>query len=223
MTAEKVIYKELLREYPCLEPLPIWEAYETLLECGEKNGKILVCGNGGSASDAEHIVGELMKGFRLKRELTPEEKVSFSGLKEGERVAGRLQKAIRAISLNSQTALLTAVGNDTDYDMVYAQQVYGYGEKGDVLIGITTSGNSSNVVNAAVTARALEMKVIGITGRGISALWEQSDICLRIPAEEIYRVQEYILPLYHGLCGMLEEALFGKSNWGAVKAGCIRR
>ncbi|MCM1024809.1 MAG: SIS domain-containing protein [Roseburia sp.] len=212
MSAEKRILEELWREYPCLRPLRIREMYEMLLESLKGGGKLLICGNGGSASDAEHMVGELMKGFRHKRELCPSEREAFLGLRGGEGLAAKLQGTIRAISLNSQTALLTAVGNDTDYDMVFAQQVYGYGAAGDVLIAMTTSGNSANVVNAAGTARALGMRVIGITGSRTSALEELSDLCLRLPAEETYRVQEYTMPIYHAVCGMLEETLFGSEE-----------
>ena len=208
MSAEK-IYEEFLQDNPCLKMLPVWEAYEILLTCSEKGGKILVCGNGGSASDSEHIVGELMKGFKLKRELSEVEKGAFSSQEEGSALAEKLQKGIPAISLNSHTALMTAVANDTDYDMVFAQQVYVYGVQGDVLIAMTTSGNSKNAVNAAKTAKAIGMKVIGITGKKDSKLSACSDICLQMPADETYRVQEYTLPVYHVLCAMLEEKLFG--------------
>lgn len=203
------IQNDLLAHYPQLEPLPVGEAYTLLLESCRSGGKILTCGNGGSAADAEHIVGELMKGFRRRRPLSPEEQAPIRALGAvGEEIAGRLQKGIPAIALNSQTALLTAVGNDTAFEMVFAQQVYVYGQKGDVLIAMSTSGNSPNVVNAALTAKARGMAVIGITGRDGGKLGELCDICLRVPAGETYRVQELTLPLYHALCAMLEEALF---------------
>jgi len=205
----KKIYEELLQRYPELDTLAIWEAYELLLDCCVNKGLILACGNGGSASDAEHIVGELMKGFKLKRQLSPEETDVFSAVEGGKVIASKLQKGIPAISLNSHAALISAVGNDTDYDMVFAQQVYGYGRKGDVLIAMTTSGNSANVVNAAKTAKAIGMKVIGITGSKDSKLSACSDICLQMPATETYLVQEYTLPIYHAFCAMLEEKLFG--------------
>lgn len=209
MNMERKIYEKLIQRYPELKALPIRNAYEILLECSVTGGRILVCGNGGSASDAEHIVGELMKGFKLKRGLNAEEVKAFVDIEDGAVIAAKLQKAIPAISLNSHVALMTAVGNDTDYDMVFAQQVYGYGRPGDVLIAMTTSGNSANVVNAAKTAAAVGMKVIGITGRRDSRLSAVSDICLKMPAEETYLVQEYTLPVYHALCAMLEEKLFG--------------
>lgn len=209
MSAEKIIYEDFLQDNPHLKALPVWEAYEILLTCCQNGGKVLVCGNGGSAADSEHIVGELMKGFKLKRELTEAEVGLFASQTDGILLAKKLQRAIPAISLVSHSALMTAVGNDNDYDMVFAQQVYGYGVQGDALIAMTTSGNSANVVNAAKTAKALGMKVIGITGSKESNLSACSDICLKMPSTETYRIQEYTLPIYHALCAMLEEKIFG--------------
>ncbi len=209
MRTDLAIYKDLIERYPCLENVPILAAYELILESVDHGGKLLICGNGGSAADAEHIVGELMKGFKLKRQLCNEEKLPFTKVEGGIELADKLQKGIPAISLNSHLALLTAVGNDTDYDMVYAQQVYVYGSPQDVLIAMTTSGNSGNVVNAAKTAKVKGMKVIGITGSRASRLSVCSDICLQLPAVETYQIQEYTLPIYHAICAMLEERLFG--------------
>lgn len=188
---------------------PVYKAYEILLESCRNGGKILACGNGGSASDSAHIVGELMKGFRLDRTLDESEKAVFSEVEGGEFLAEHLQKGIPAISLCAGDALLTAVGNDTAYRMVFAQQVYGYGNCGDVLIAMSTSGNSENVVEAAKTARVKGLKVIGITGLRDSKLELYSDVCLKMPSEETYRIQEYTLPVYHALCAMLEAELFG--------------
>ena len=202
----KKIFEELLERFPSLKDVPIWEAYEILHEAAVADKKILICGNGGSASDSEHIVGELMKGFKLPRKLAEEEIAAFGGYAP---MAARLQKGIQAISLNSHTALMTAIGNDNGYDMVFAQQVYGYGREGDVLIAMTTSGNSANVVNAAVTAKAGGMKVIGITGAAASRLSGLCDVCLCLPERETYRIQELTLPVYHALCAMVEEALYG--------------
>lgn len=212
MGIEKNIYEDFLLQNPRMEKLPVWEAYEMILRSCCNGGQILVCGNGGSAADSDHIVGELMKGFRLKRGLKEVERDAFSFVEDGEQLAQKLQKGIPAISLNSHTALLTAIGNDTDYEMTFAQQVYGYGKKGDVLIAMTTSGNSENVVNAAKTAKVKEMKVLGITGSADSKLREYSDICLQIPESETYRVQEYTLPIYHAICAMLEEKMFGNER-----------
>ncbi|MBS6194142.1 MAG: SIS domain-containing protein [Clostridiales bacterium] len=209
MSSERKIFEEFLKDNPRLTELPVWEAYEILLESCIRGGKVLTCGNGGSASDSAHIVGELMKGFRLSRKLDEQEQSIFSKMEGGAYLAEHLQRGIPAISLCSEDALLTAVGNDTAYRMVFAQQVYGYGVEGDVLIAMSTSGNSGNVVNAAKTAKALNMKVIGITGDADSQLEKYSDICLRMPAKETYRIQEYTLPVYHALCAMLEEKMFG--------------
>lgn len=205
MSAEKIL-AELLETYPALKTMPIRASYELLLSAGRYGGKILVCGNGGSAADAEHIVGELMKGFKLPRKLTEEEVALFGDYAP---MAGKLQKGVQAISLNSQTALMTALGNDNGYDMVFSQQVYVYGQPGDVLIAMTTSGNSANVVNAAATAKVRGMKVIGITGAAESKLSALCDVCLRLPVTQTYQVQELTLPVYHALCAMLEEDLFG--------------
>ena len=206
MGTEKQILDKLFETYPELRTVPVLEAYELLLDVSRRGGKILLCGNGGSAADAEHIVGELVKGFKLPRKLSADETAAFG---EFEAVARKLQKGSQAISLNSHTALMTALGNDNGYDMVFAQQVYVYGDPSDILIGMTTSGNSANVVNAAVTAKVRGMKVIGITGEAESKLSEISDLCLRLPSQETYRIQEYTLPIYHALCAMVEEAMFG--------------
>ncbi len=202
----KKIFEELLERFPSLKEVPVWEAYEILHEAAVADKKILLCGNGGSASDSEHIVGELMKGFKLPRKLDEEEVASFGDYAP---MAARLQKGIQAVSLNSHTALMTAIGNDNGYDMVFAQQVYALGREGDVLVAMTTSGNSANAVNAAVTARARGMKVIGITGAAASRLSGLCDVCLRLPERETYRIQELTLPVYHALCAMVEEALYG--------------
>lgn len=209
MSGERVIFDNFLTENPRLKDVPVWEAYELLLEAYAADNKILVCGNGGNAADAEHMVGELMKGFKRKRELGPAGKEAFGAVGD-EELADKLQRAIPAISLNSQTALCTAIGNDLGYDMVFAQQVYGYGRAGDVLVAMSTSGNSANVVQAAKVAKVQGLKVIGITGEGGSCLEQYCDICLKMPSLETYRIQEYTLPLYHALCAMLEERAFGQ-------------
>ena len=174
-------------------------------------GKILVCGNGGSSADCEHIVGELMKGFLLKRPLTNEEKSCF------EKVTGisndftqKLQRAVPAISLPSQCAVLSAFINDVEPDMAYAQLTFGYGTYRDLLIGISTSGRSANVVNAVKTAKAVGMKTIGMTGEKESPLSNLCDCTLKAPSSETYRIQEYHLPMYHYMCAELEKRLFGE-------------
>jgi len=182
----------------------LWDIYETIKTSFEGGGKLLLCGNGGSAADCDHITGELMKGFLLKRPV-PDTFAAHPAL-DGE---GRLlQGALPAISLVGQTALSTAFANDVDPEMIYAQQVYGLGNAGDVLLGISTSGNAGNVCRALRVARALGMKTIGLTGESGGKMHPHCDICLCVPAAETYRVQELHLPAYHTLCAMLEAAFF---------------
>jgi D-sedoheptulose 7-phosphate isomerase len=174
---------------------------------------VLICGNGGSAADSEHIVGELMKGFKLKRPIPQTARAALARLfpEKGADLADHLQGALPAISLTGHPALSSAFANDVRADMVYAQQVYGYGRPGDMLIALSTSGNSTNILNAAKIAKAFGMAVLGMTGQGGGKLSELSDVCIRVPAEETYRVQELKLPVYHALCAMLEEEFFGEA------------
>ena len=202
----------LLTNYPQLSACAddIMAAYQLLKNTCLKGGFILTCGNGGSAADAEHITGELMKGFKLNRPVTADQRdtlVKAFG-DEGVYFADRLQRAIPAISLVSQSSLSTAYINDVAPDMVFAQQVFGYGSAGDVLLGITTSGNSKNVVNACKIAKILGIGTIGMTGEHCGKLAEICDVTIRVPACETFRVQEYHLPIYHTLCAMIEMELF---------------
>ena len=186
-------------------------AFDLLLSGVTRGGTLFVCGNGGSAADAEHCVGELLKGFRLQRALSPTEAEALSaccGPSDGAYLAGRLQRGIRAMALTSHPALTTAVGNDTAGDMAFAQQLYVLGSVGDVLLGLSTSGNARNVLLAAQVAHHKGMKVLGMTGAEGGALRALADLCICVPAKETYRVQEYHLPLYHMLCAMLEAELF---------------
>ena len=194
----------LIERYPALAQMrgAIEQAYRLLEECYEKGGKLLVCGNGGSAADSDHIVGELMKGFYKQRMLPEEERKRFG--EQGE----KLQGALPAIALTQHGALSTAFLNDVDPAMVFAQQVYGYGQGGDVFLGLSTSGNSANVVLAAKVAVAKGMKVITMTGRNGGKLKELSDVCMIVPAQVTADIQEYHLPVYHTLCAMLEEHFF---------------
>ncbi|MDF2684973.1 MAG: hypothetical protein K0S55_154, partial [Clostridia bacterium] len=187
------------------------KAFLILKQCYEKGGKLLICGNGGSAADSEHIVGELMKGFLLKRELPQKIKDKFQKEfpSEFNTFTDNLQGALPAISLNSQIALSSAFINDVKHDMVYAQQVYGYGKKDDVLLALSTSGNSLNVVNAVKTALVCELKVIGMTGITGGILNNLCDVVIKAPSDMTYKIQEYHLPIYHALCAMLEEEIFG--------------
>ena len=173
----------------------------------EAGRKLMVCGNGGSAADSEHTVGELMKSFRFKRPVTDEFKAAYREA-NGCECPDWLEGALPAISLVSQTALSTAFGNDEAAVGVFAQQVLGYGEAGDVLLAISTSGNSANVVEAAKVARAKGVKVIALTGAKESELTAIADICVRVPRDEVFQVQELHLPVYHVLCAAVEADLF---------------
>lgn len=186
----------------------ILQAFRLLRSCFTAGGKLLLCGNGGSAADSEHIAGELMKGFLLPRPLTAQQQSLFAALPNGAALAQSLQGALPAIALCSHTALGTAILNDNGAAWVFAQQVWGYGQKGDCLFAMSTSGNSENIVAAAVTAKARGLSVIGMTGENGGLLRALCDVCLCLPARETYLVQELGLPVYHTLCAMLEAAFF---------------
>ena len=203
----------LIERYPMLASCreDIIGAYE-LLESAYSNGrKLLVCGNGGSASDSEHIVGELMKEFRLKRKVYSEHAAALKEIDPelGQTLADNLQGALPAISLTGHSSLQTAFMNDVVPELVFAQQVNGYGKPGDVFLGISTSGGSKNVLYAAVNAKAKGLKVIGLTGARESCLMRYADVCIRVPETETYKIQELHLPVYHCLCLMLEDKFFG--------------
>ncbi len=194
---------DLFERYPELNECAweIGQAQAILLDAFKQGNKVLVCGNGGSACDAEHIVGELMKGFKSPRKVT-DERIS-PDLRE------KLQGALPVISLNSQTGLMTAIANDIDNDMVFAQQVYGYAKDDDVVIGISTSGNSKNVVNAIRVAEDLNLISIVLTGKNGGKLKELETIAICVPATETYKIQEYHLAIYHYLCAEVEKEIFG--------------
>lgn len=202
----------LIERYPTLAVCKddIQAVYTILCEAYTKGCKLLVCGNGGSASDCEHIVGELMKEFKLKREVYKEQAATMKQIDEtlGSVLANHLQGALPAITLTSHSSLTTAFMNDSQPELVFAQQVNGYGKAGDVLLGISTSGNSKNVLYAAVTAKAKGLKVIGLTGQQESRLKSLADVCIQVPETETYKIQELHLPVYHCLCMMLEEHFF---------------
>ncbi len=204
----------LIERYPkltvCKEDIK--KAYELIETAYRKGGKLLVCGNGGSASDSEHIVGELMKEFKLKRKVYGDHATALKEIDPelGQVLADNLQGALPAISLTAHSSLQTAFMNDVVPELVFAQQVNGYGKEGDVFLGISTSGNSMNVLYAAVNAKAKGLKVIGLTGCKESKLMKYSDVCIRVPEAETYKIQELHLPVYHCLCLMLEEKFFGE-------------
>ena len=202
----------LIDRYPklivCKED--ICRAYEIMEEAYASGRKLLVSGNGGSASDSEHIVGELMKEFKLKRRVFSDQAEALKEIDPelGQTLAEGLQGALPAISLTGHSSLTTAFMNDANADLVFAQQVNGYGRPGDVYLGISTSGNSRNVLYAAVTAKAKGLKVIGLTGEKENKLMAYADVCIRVPETETYKIQELHLPVYHCLCLMLEERFF---------------
>lgn len=203
----------MIERYPklavCKEDIK--KAYELLEAAYSKGRKLLVCGNGGSASDSEHIVGELMKEFKLKRKVYSDHAAALKAIDSelGQVLADNLQGALPAISLTGHSSLQTAYMNDAVPELVFAQQVNGYGKPGDVFLGISTSGNSKNVLYAAVNAKAKGLKVIGLTGSKENKLMEYADVCIRVPEIETYKIQELHLPVYHCLCLMLEDKFFG--------------
>jgi len=204
----------LILRYPQLIVVKdcIVEAYQILEESYTNDGKLLVAGNGGSAADAEHIVGELMKGFVNPRRLEAEYSDALITVNKelGRVLSENLQGALPAIALDGHLALTTAYMNDCEPLLCFAQQVNGYGKKSDVFLGISTSGNSKNILYAATVAKAKGMKVIGLTGEKDSKLSEISDTCIQVPETETYKIQELHLPVYHCLCLMLEDTFFGK-------------
>lgn len=202
----------LVERYPSLDFVKddIVAAYLLMEETYENGGKLLVAGNGGSAADAEHIVGELMKGFKLSRKLEAgfAEQLVAENVELGGVLAENLQGALPAIALDGHPALSTAYMNDCEPLLCFAQQINGYGKPGDVFLGISTSGNSKNMLFAATTAHAKGMKVIGLTGAKDSKLMDMSDVCIKAPQTETYMIQELHLPIYHCLCLMLEDKFF---------------
>lgn len=197
---------ELITRYPSLSSCEskIKEAAELLIKTFENGNRLYVCGNGGSAADADHIVGELMKGFLKKRPLTEKQTAKF----DDKQLAAGLMQGLPAISLHSQTAFLTAFLNDEDPSLLYAQALYALGKKDDVLLAISTSGNSQNVVNAAKTARAIGCKVISLVGSKDCKLDSLSDVIIHADHTETYRIQELHLPIYHYLCAAVEDYFF---------------
>lgn len=203
---------ELMKRYPQLVVVrkEIEESYEVLKKSYQNGGKLLIAGNGGSCADSEHIVGELMKGFCLERKVLGDfaDTLKEIDLEMGTNLAAKLQGALPAIALDNHNALNTAYLNDVDGLLCYAQQVYGYGTTGDVFLGISTSGNSKNILNAAIVAKAKGMKVIGLTGEGGGKLADISDVVIKVPEKETFKIQELHLPVYHCLCLMLEKEFF---------------
>lgn len=204
----------LIERYPILEECrqSLIDAYLIMEKAYEGDHKLLIAGNGGSAADSEHIAGELMKRFKTPRPVTPEmaEKLKEIDPVRGENLAKNLERGLMAIPLVAHEALSTAYINDVDGLGVFAQQLFGFGRPGDVFLGISTSGNSKNVMSATVVARALGIKVIGLTGAKGGELASVADVAVKVPETETYMIQELHLPVYHCWCLMLEDRFFGK-------------
>ena len=204
----------LMKRYPVLEACKeeIIGGYELMEECYKNGGKLLIAGNGGSAADSEHIAGELMKRFKIPRSIPEDLKKKLIEIDSvrGENLSKNLERPLMAIPLVAHEALTTAYINDVDGLGVFAQQLYGFGRAGDVFLGITTSGNSQNVMSATVVARALGIKVLGLTGENGGELSQVANVCVKVPETETYMVQELHLPVYHCWCLMIEDKFFGK-------------
>ena len=211
MSTEEIL-DVLVKRYPALKICKdqIREAGKIIIESYKNSGQLLTCGNGGSCSDSDHIVGELMKSFSKKRPLDNDFKEQLSSVDQelGTLLGGKLEKGLAAISLNAHNALISAVANDIGGDFVFAQQVVGYDRKGDVLLGISTSGNSKNVVNACITARAKGVKVIALVGEKGGRMKDFADVAICVPSGCTPDVQEFHLPIYHALCIIAEETFF---------------
>jgi phosphoheptose isomerase len=202
----------LFERYPILRACEreLTAAFDLLVAAYQNGNKLLICGNGGSAADSEHMVAELMKGF-LKRRPIPAvhaTQLEQTGGPAGQAIASRLQGTLAAISLPSQVSLVTAIANDLEYDMIFAQQVYGLGRAGDVLLAISTSGRSKNVTNAVVVAKSFGLKSIALTGRTGGELAPLADVAIKVPSENVAEIQELHLPVYHWLSTELEETFF---------------
>lgn len=206
----------LIERYPALKICKddIVNAYLIMEDSYNNGGKLLIAGNGGSAADSEHITGELMKRFKIQRPVSKEyaEKLKAVDPERGAALARNLESSLMAIPLVAHEALTTAYINDVDGLGVFAQQLFGYGREGDVFLGISTSGNSKNIMNATVVARASGIKVIGLTGAKGGELAKVSDVAVKVPETETYMIQELHLPIYHCWCLMLEEKFFGNKS-----------
>ncbi|MGF7146135.1 D-sedoheptulose 7-phosphate isomerase [Anaerotaenia torta] len=204
------ILDELLEHYPKLAACKeeIHRTFEAWISCFDKKGKLMICGNGGSEADSQHIVGELMKEFYKKRGMDEAFAARLDGMFPGNKIASKLQSPLTAISLGINQVLTSAYSNDVAPEMIFAQEVYGYARENDILLALSTSGNSGNIVNAIQVAKAMNVKCIGICGAGdgtkSSRLTQLCDICIVIPERETYLVQELTLPVYHALCRMAE-------------------
>jgi putative phosphoheptose isomerase len=213
IAAAKII-DNLIERYPSLDicKQDILLSVEMLINCYQNKNKLLICGNGGSASDSQHIVGELMKSFRLKRKIPIEiqEQIEDKFPQSSQYYIENLEEPLTAISLVGETSLITAYSNDKAPDLIFAQQVYGLSNAGDILLAISTSGNSKNVLYACEIAQIKGMKIIGLTGQSGGKMNNICDILIKTPEIETYKIQEYHLPIYHAICLAIEEEFFGE-------------
>ena len=209
--ATSEIAAALFKRHPELAPLAdtLASATEALRACHARNGLILLCGNGGSAADAGHIAGELLKSFLLPRPPLPEQESALAHELGDAALAGKLQRGLRAVNLCEASAIVTATANDQSPELIFAQQVFALGRPGDILIGLSTSGNALNVTRAFQVARAAGLATIGFTGAGGGRMDAFCDVLFKVPETETFKVQELHLPLYHALCSMVESECFG--------------
>lgn len=211
------ILNELIQRYPRLSCCrgEIDRAFHEWVSCFDRNGKLLICGNGGSEADSQHIVGELMKEFNQKRRLDGAFAEKLESMFPDEKLGQRLQAPLTALSLGCNQVLTSAYSNDVAPEMIFAQEVLGYGTENDILLALSTSGNSDNVINAVKVAKAMDLRCIGICGAGGGRLAKLCDICIVIPERETYLVQELTLPVYHALCRMTEAYYWEDNIYGA--------
>lgn len=202
-----MILDNLIKRYPSLAICrnDIENVYSKLLDCFQNDGRLYICGNGGSASDSLHIVGELVKSFTVNRRLDPD----FAA-RASEEMKKNLQGALPVFALVENAALATAYGNDVNPEYIFAQQVYAYAREKDCVLGISTSGNSKNVLHAMECAKARGAVTLGLTGRNGGRLKDLCDACIIVPKNETYKIQELHLPIYHCLCMMLENEIWGE-------------
>ena len=214
----KKYLEELLVRYPVLasDRQEMESVITEVIASLEKGGTLFVCGNGGSGSDADHIAGELLKGFLSKRELSEEEKAGFEDRfgAEGRALSEELQHGLRCISLLSHPGFTTAFGNDVNPVLIFAQQLYALGRAGDVILGISTSGNAENIRRAFMVARTVGIRTVLLTGAVPGRCVPYADVVLGVPERETFKIQELHLPFYHMLCMTLEEHFFGtEKTW----------
>ncbi len=206
--------EHLVERYPVLRECQsaIEKTIQAIVQCHNGGGKVLICGNGGSAADAEHIVGELAKSFVLPRKLPVQQQQLLESAPGplGQVLAERLQQGVRAFSLNGGSSLATAIANDGDPNLVFAQMIYVYGQPGDLLIGISTSGNSKNIIAALTVAQTFGLGTVGLTGSKPASMDQLCDTVIKVPATETFKIQEYHLPIYHAICLTVEAELFSE-------------